>query len=130
MRRCAEPVDHFGLGVEIEGLKPQMTVRVGAERRPQGLDIAHQGARIVGAAQARLPRPGDAVKDRGDAIGDRLAVAVHQRDVDGKADAGPRHQLPLEGIAMNIDDAGQDIEPARVEGAAIAAIGTDCVDDA
>jgi hypothetical protein len=45
--------------------------------------------------------------DGRDAVGDRLPVAVDQRDVDRKVDSGARHHLPLERIAMQIDNAGQ-----------------------
>ena len=55
------------------------------------------------------------MKHRGDAVGDGLAVAVDQRDVDREVDAGARHHLPLEGIAMHIDDAGQHQQVARID---------------
>ena len=45
------------------------------------------------------------MKDRGDAVGDRLPVAFQERDVDRKSDARPRHHLPLERVAVNVDDA-------------------------
>ncbi|MGY4355452.1 hypothetical protein ACVW0J_001945 [Bradyrhizobium sp. i1.7.7] len=79
------------------------------------LDRLHQGARIAGAAQARLPRTGRGVKDGGDAVADRLAVTVGERDVDREVDAGARHHLALEGIAMQIDDAGQHQQVARID---------------
>lgn len=50
-----------------------------------------------------------------DAVGDRLAVAIDQRDVDRKVHLWPRHHLPLEGIAMDIDDARQHHEVACVQ---------------
>jgi hypothetical protein len=53
------------------------------------------------------------VEHRGDAVGDRLPVAVDQRDVDREIDARPRHHLPLERIAMQIDDARQHQKAAR-----------------
>ncbi|MGY3425051.1 hypothetical protein ACVWZW_005526 [Bradyrhizobium sp. F1.13.4] len=55
------------------------------------------------------------MKHRGDAVADRLAVAVGERHVDRKVDPGARHHLPLEGIAMQIDDARQDQQIARVD---------------
>src|SRR5208337_2023336 len=87
-------------------------------------------ARIVGAAQPRFPRPSDAVEDRGDAVRDRLAVAFHQRNVQGHMHAGTRHDLALEGIAVNIDDAGKDDEAASINGAAGTPLGADLGDGA
>ena len=68
---------------------------------------ARSTARVTGASFSR---------DRcGDAVGDRLAVAVDQRHIDGKIDAGARHHLPLEGIAMQVDDARQHQQVAGVD---------------
>ncbi len=53
--------------------------------------------------------------DGGDAVGDRLPVAVEQRHIDRKIDAGARHHLPLERIAMQVDDARQHQETAGIE---------------
>jgi hypothetical protein len=36
----------------------------------------------------------------GDAVGDELSISVRQRHLVGEAHAGPRHQLPLERVAM------------------------------
>jgi hypothetical protein len=123
-----EPFEHRGLGVEIVGLVPQVKPGVSGEPRPQLLECPQDGVRILRPAQARLPRPGDAVKHRGDAVGDRLPVAVAERDVERKTDARPRHHLPLEGVAVNVDDPGQDQQPRRVDPLLrrlIAAEGTD-----
>jgi hypothetical protein len=56
------------------------------------------------------------VKDRRYAIGDRLAVAVDQRYIDGKINAGTWHHLPLEGIAVQIDDSRQYLQIACIDG--------------
>src|SRR5690349_1085176 len=55
------------------------------------------------------------MKHRGDAVADRLAVAVDERDVDREIHAGARHHLPLEGVAMDVDDARQHQQAARVD---------------
>src|SRR6266404_1284478 len=55
------------------------------------------------------------MKDRGDAVADRLPVTVHKRDIERKIDARARHHLPFEGVAMQIDDARQHQEVARVK---------------
>ena len=44
------------------------------------------------------------MKGRGDAIGDKLAVGILQRQRDVEADAWPRHDLSLEAVAVDIDD--------------------------
>ena len=105
-----------------------MEPRVGTELLAQSLDRGEHSARIVGAAQARLPRPGDAVIHGGDAVAHRLPVAFHQRHVDGKTDAGPRHQLPLECVAVDIDDTGQHVQAARIDAAAVAGLAADGTD--
>src|SRR3954453_12447494 len=55
------------------------------------------------------------MKYRGDAGADRLAIAVGERHVDRKVDPGARHHLSLESIAMQIDDARQHQQVARVD---------------
>lgn len=110
-----QPLGDLGLGVEIVGLVPQMEAGVGGELWTLPLDCLHQAARIIAAAQARLPRTGRGVKYRGDAVADRLAVAVGERNVDREVDAGARYHLPLEGIAVQIDDAGQDQQIACID---------------
>ena len=65
------------------------------------------GSGVVAAAQTRFPRPRRGVIDGGDAVADRLPVAVNERDVDREVDARTRHHLPLERIAMQIDNARQ-----------------------
>jgi len=70
--------------------------------------------RALGAAQARLPRPGQRVERRGDAVCDKLPVGLEQRDVVGEIDARPRHRLALERVAVDIDDARQQQQAARI----------------
>ena len=61
--------------------------------------------------------------DGRDPVADRLPVAVDQCDVDWKIDPGARHHLPLEGIAMQVDDARQHQQTAGIDaGRAVAAI--------
>jgi hypothetical protein len=55
------------------------------------------------------------MKHGGDAVGDGLAIAVDQRDVGRKIDAGARHHLSLECITMQVDDARQHQEIARID---------------
>jgi len=55
------------------------------------------------------------VENRGDAVTDRLPVTVDQRHVDREIDAGAGHHLPLKGVAMQIDNAGQHQQAAGVE---------------
>src|SRR6266403_2182528 len=93
----------------------QMEAGIRCELRSQGLDRLKQMPRILRAAQARLPRPGRGMKDRGDAISDCLAVAVGQGNVDGKIDAGAGHHLSLERVAMQIDDSRQHQQVAGID---------------
>ena len=120
-----QPVDDFAFRVEIVGLVAQMEAGVGGELRPHLLDRLQQFPRIVRAAQAGLPRPGRGVIDGRDAVADRLPVAVDQRHIDRKIDAGARHHLPLEGIAMQIDNARQHQQAAGIDaGRAVAVVRT------
>ena len=109
-----KPLGDLGLGIEIVGLVA-VEAGVGRQFRPQDLDIFEQLAGIIGAAQAGLPRPGRGMKDRGDAVCDRLPVAVDQRHIDGKIDAGTGHHLPLEGVAMQVDNTWQHLQAACVD---------------
>jgi hypothetical protein len=96
---------------------------------PQALDGGEDRARILRPAQAALPRPGHAVEHGGDAVGDGLTVAFEQRDVERESHAGARHQLPLEGIAVHVDDAGQHQQTRRVDHPLGRRVGTDRRDD-
>jgi hypothetical protein len=76
----------------------------------------------------RLRRDRAAARSRaraGDAVRDRLPVAIDEADVERHVDARARHDLSLEGIAVDVDDAGEQHEAAGVERAAIGVIGPD-----
>ena len=87
-RRFGQPLLDLGFGIEIVGFVAQMEAGIGRQLRPQGLDGLQQIPRILRAAQARLPRPCRGMKNRGDAVSDRLLVAVDQGHIDRKIDAG------------------------------------------
>ena len=55
------------------------------------------------------------MEDGGDAVADRLPVAVDERHIDGKINARAGHHLTFESIAMQIDDARQHQQSARIE---------------
>ena len=55
------------------------------------------------------------MKDGRDAVTDRLPIAVEQRHIDGKIDAGAGHHLTFERIAMQIDDAWQHQQAAGID---------------
>jgi len=111
----SEPPADLVLRVEIVGLVTEMKARIRREPRPQRLHRFEQSARIVAAAKTRFPRPCRGMKDRCDAVADRLAVAIDKRDIEGEVGARARHHLPLEGVAMQIDDARQRQEAPRVQ---------------
>ena len=112
---AGEPRQDLELGIEVVGLVTKVIARVGAKPRPQALDAVENRARIVRPAQASFPRPGHAVKDGGDAVGDGLPIAFEQRHIDRKSNPRPRHHLSLEGIAVDVDDPGQDQKAAGVD---------------
>src|SRR4029077_19502762 len=53
--------------------------------------------------------------DGGDAVDDGLPTAVEERDIDVEIDAGARHHLPFARVALQIDDARQHHEAARID---------------
>jgi len=55
------------------------------------------------------------VEHGGDAVCDRLTVAVDQGDIDRKVDASARHHLALERIAMEVDDTRQHEKIAGIK---------------
>ncbi|KAG1320344.1 hypothetical protein G6F63_014310 [Rhizopus arrhizus] len=67
------------------------------------------------AAQAAFPGQGHAMEFGGDAVGQQLAVDVEQRAVIREGDTGPGHDGAFEGVAVQIDDAGQPQQVAGVE---------------
>src|SRR5262249_56971994 len=58
-----------------------------------------------------------------------LPIAFEQRHIDRKSDARPRHHLPLEGIAVDVDDPGQDHKAAGVDHPLGARLRADADDD-
>ncbi len=99
--------------IEVVGLPAQMHPHVAGpasggqrvQQHPPGLD----------AAQARLPGQGDPVEGGGDAVGEQLPLGLGKRQADREVDAGPRLHLPLEGIAVDVDDPRQHQQAAGVE---------------
>jgi hypothetical protein len=106
------PLADFTFRIQIVGLVAQVEAGIRRKLRPQALNRFEQCPCAVAAAKARHPRPSRGVKDRGDAVADRLTVAVGERHIDRKTDAGAGHHLPLERVAMQIDDARQHHEIA------------------
>src|SRR5262245_40365056 len=92
-----------------------MDARVGQKMRPQPLSCRQDRMHALPRPQSRLPGPGDSMKSGGDAIANKLAVGLHERHVVVEGHARPRHELPLEGIAMNVDQAGQDEHTAGID---------------
>jgi len=83
----------------------QVEAGVRRELRPQSLDGFEQMPCIIATAKAGLPGPGGGVKNRRDAISDCLPVRYRPAATSiGKIDPGRGMILPLERIAMQIDD--------------------------
>ena len=55
------------------------------------------------------------MEHRGDAVRHHLPVGIDECHVDREIDAGPRHHLPLETVAMDVDDAGQNQQAGGVD---------------
>src|SRR5262249_14318930 len=123
------PVHDLGLGIEVVGLVTKVVAGVGAEPRPQALDAVENRARILGPTQAAFPRPGHAVKDGRDAVGDGLPIAFEQRNVDRKSHSRPRHHLSLEGVAVVVDEPGKYQNAAGVDRSPGARVRADAGDD-
>ncbi len=52
---------------------------------------------------------------RRDPVGEQLRLGVAQRERDREIHPWTRLQLPLERIAMQVDDPGQHVQPGRIE---------------
>ena len=102
-----QPLDDFVFGIEIVGLVAKVETGVRRELRPQHFDRLEQQSGMVAASQTRLPGPRHGMIKRRDTVADGLPVAFCQRDIHREIDTGTGHQLPLEGIAVQIDDARQ-----------------------
>ena len=85
--------------------------------RPGCLEGVDDLAPALRAAQAGLPGKRDGVHRRGDAVGQQLCLGVAQGERDREIDPWPWLELALEGVAMKVDDAGQDMQTARIEAA-------------
>ena len=55
------------------------------------------------------------MEDGGDAVGEGLAIALEQRDIERKRHARPWHQLAFEGVAVDVDDAGKNEKAPGVD---------------
>ena len=51
----------------------------------------------------------------GDAVGEQLRLGITDRDLGGELDPGPRLHLPLERVAVQVDDPRQHEQAARVQ---------------
>src|SRR5215471_17710320 len=70
------------------------------------------------------------MKHRGYPVREHLPIGLEQRDIHSEVDTRTWHQLALECITVNIDDAGQDKEAACVDPQSRATPSTDDVDHA
>ena len=100
--------------VEVEGLEAQVPTVVAQQRRAEKVQRRQQRPPGRGAAQARLPRPGEAVESRGDAVGGELTVGVEQAHGRIDHDPGPRHHAALERVAVDVDQTGGEEALAEI----------------
>ncbi len=111
-----QPGPHVGGAVHVVGFVAQVHPGVAQQPGAQPLQRVQHLDHRVAPPQARLPRVGDAVEGGGDAVGHHLAVGVQQAHVHRQPDSRPRHDLALEGVAVQVDDAGQDQAAVRIPG--------------
>ena len=102
--------------IEIVGLKPKMHARVARQARPHLFEHREKFAAGLQAPQARLPGAGHAVKGSGDAVGRHLSIGIGKCDLQPDMHARPRHDLALEGVAVEIDNARQQQVPLGIDG--------------
>ena len=55
------------------------------------------------------------MKRGGDAVGEQLRLGIAQREAGREVHAGPRLQLPFEGVAVQVDDTRQNEQAGCVE---------------
>ena len=104
-------------GLQVEGLPTQMHPHVADPAA--GIQRIQQSPPALQATQTRLPGQSNAVKRGGNAVGEQLRLGIVQRQGSGETNAGAGLKLPLERIAMNIDDTRQHQQPGRIQGAAV-----------
>ena len=92
-----------------------MDAHVADHGRAVRLERVDEGAPTLGTPQTRLPRKGDGMERRRDPVGQKLRLSVTKGERGGKADAGSWLKLPFEGVAMDVDDAGQREKSACIE---------------
>ena len=102
-------------GAQIVCLDAQMQAGVHDQLALQRLQRRHQRHQRAAPPQPRLPRPGDGVVRRGDAVGGHLPVGVQQRHIEREMHARTRHDLALEGVAVDVHHARQDQKPGRIQ---------------
>ncbi|MNY15315.1 hypothetical protein D3C86_1485200 [compost metagenome] len=103
---------------EVIGLEAQVHLVGDPQHRLQVRQGIEHTQRVGFATQAAFPGQRHAVEFGRDAVRQQLAVHVEQRARVRKAHAGARHHGALEGIAMDVDDAGQHQQIARIDAGA------------
>ena len=119
----ADQPDETGLDIghrhrqrrHVVHLPAQVDPHVADHRRAVRRQRVDETAPALRAAQARFPGECDRVHRGGDAVGEQLRLSVAQRDRGGEVDSGPRLQLPLERVAVQVDNSGQREQTTPVE---------------
>ncbi|EWS63936.1 hypothetical protein Y695_02828 [Hydrogenophaga sp. T4] len=125
-----QPVQHLVFTVQVEGFVAQVQARVAREVVFGGVHRRHQADQCVTAAQAGLPGEGDAVKGGGNAVGHQLPVGLGQGQLQVEMHARAGHDLALEGVTMQVDDAGHHAQATGVHHRCAVGFAADLHDDA
>ncbi|MNQ75704.1 hypothetical protein D3C85_905080 [compost metagenome] len=107
--------------------KAQMHIVPCAHHRLHAFQRIEHAFGIGLAAQPAFPGQRHAMEFGGDAVGQQLAVYVEQGAVIREGDTGSGHDGALEGVAVQVHDAGQHqqlagVEPRRATGGRAAAV--------
>ncbi len=116
--RDAEPVDHR-LGpperLQIMRLEPHLQAQVHRHGGCHGGDGGKHLLGEVGPAHAALPRPELRQHRRRDPVGGKLGRHGDDARVPLAQRTAPGRHVPLEPVAMRVDDAGADFVAAQVD---------------
>jgi hypothetical protein len=96
--RLANKLDRL----EAEGFPTELDTIVHRQTRAECVESADDGVTVFHRSKPRLPAQRQGVVGSRYPIGGKLTVCVEQRRSDREHRPRPRHDLPLEGIAMNV----------------------------
>ena len=107
-----DPADRGRNRIERHRLETEMDAMVDGEAVAHAVKGVEHPVHRIGAAEPAFPGARETQERGGDAVRGELPVGVGESDLDRNADAGAGHQLMLDGVAVEVDDSGEQHPPA------------------